>query len=171
MACKFVAWKVSPAMTKTKLPISQMSNQNTAAEVDAVLAAIPEPAHSTLVKLREMIRVAAPANATEEIGYGVPAFRAGELLAGYNAGKKFCSYYPMSGRVIHDLAADLAGYETTSGSIHFPIDKPLPAALVKKLVKARLAQIEAKIKTKAKPKTEGKSKPITKAKGIRNISR
>jgi uncharacterized protein YdhG (YjbR/CyaY superfamily) len=119
----------------------------TAKEVEAIesyLAIIPEPARTTLHKLRETIRAVAPAGVTEEMGYGVPAFRAKELLAGYSAGKKFCSYYPMSGRVIHDLSADLAAYETTSGSIHFPLDKPLPATLVKKLVKGRLAQIEAK---------------------------
>jgi uncharacterized protein YdhG (YjbR/CyaY superfamily) len=112
--------------------------------IELYLATIPEPARTTLHKLRETIRAVSPADVTEEIGYGVPAFRAKELLAGYSAGKKFCSYYPMSGRVIRDLSSDLAAYETTSGSIHFPLDKPLPATLVKKLVKARLAQIEAK---------------------------
>ena len=122
------------------------------AAVDLYLARVPEPARSTLIKLRETIRDAAPPGSTEEIGYGVPAFRTPEpnaqLLAGYVARKKFCSYYPMSGRVIHDLSADLAGYETTSGSIHFPLaaekGDPLPATLVRKLVKTRLAQIESK---------------------------
>jgi uncharacterized protein YdhG (YjbR/CyaY superfamily) len=109
--------------------------------VEAYLATVPEPARTTLLKVREGIRAAAPANAGEEMGYGVPAFRAGELLAGYAAGKKFCSYYPMSGRVITRLADDLKAYETTSGSIHFSLDKPLPGALIRKLVKARLAEI------------------------------
>ena len=116
------------------------------AEVVARLAAIPEPARTTLLTVRERICAAAPAGSTEEIGYGVPAFRtpgpASTLLAGYNAGKSFCSYYPMSGRVIHDLAQDLAAYETTSGSIHFPLDKPLPLALIRKLVRHRLADIQ-----------------------------
>lgn len=119
-------------------------------DVEAVLAALPEPARTTILTVRERIRAAAPAGSTELIGYGVPAFRTPEpgsaLLAGYAGGKKFCSYYPMSGRVIHDLAEDLAGYGTTSGAIHFALDKPLPVALVKKLVKTRLAEIEKKKK-------------------------
>ena len=112
--------------------------------IEAYLAALPEPARTTLLKVRETIRSAAPAEVTEEMGYGVPAFRAKELLAGYVARKKFCSYYPMSGRVIAKLADDLKTYETTSGAIHFGLDKPLPAALIRKLVKARMAEINAK---------------------------
>jgi len=120
--------------------------------VELYLAGVPEPGRSTLIKLRETIRAIAPPGSTEEIGYGVPAFRTPapsvQLLAGYTAGKEFCSYYPMSGRVIHDLSADLSGYETTKGAIHFPLTAvkgdPLPTALVRKLIKARLAQIEAR---------------------------
>jgi uncharacterized protein YdhG (YjbR/CyaY superfamily) len=116
-----------------------------AEQIDVYLAGLPEPAHTTLLKVRETIRSVAPAETTEEMGYGVPAFRYKALLAGYAAGKKFCSYYPMSGRVITRLAKDLKAYETTSGSIHFPLDKPLPVTLIKKLVKARLDEIEKAI--------------------------
>jgi uncharacterized protein YdhG (YjbR/CyaY superfamily) len=112
--------------------------------VEQYLASLQEPARSTLITVRERIRACAPPECTEGFGYGVPAFRCEALLAGYAAGKKFCSYYPMSGRVIHDARQDLEGYETTSGSIHFPLDKPLPAALIKKLVQARLKQIRNK---------------------------
>jgi len=94
--------------------------------------------------VREAIRGAAPAEAAEGFHYGVPAFKLGTGLAGYAAGKKFCSYYPMSGRVITRLAKELSSYETTSGSIHFPLDKPLPASLVQKLVKAGMAELEKK---------------------------
>jgi uncharacterized protein YdhG (YjbR/CyaY superfamily) len=115
-------------------------------EVEVYLSKVPESALGALLRVREAIRSAAPEWATEEMGYGVPAFRApepgGALLAGYAAGRKFCSYYPMSGRVIHKLSEELKGYETTSGSIHFPLDKPLPVALVRKLVRARLAEIQ-----------------------------
>jgi uncharacterized protein YdhG (YjbR/CyaY superfamily) len=111
------------------------------AAVEAYLASLTEPARSTLITVRNRIRACAPPETTEGFGYGVPAFRYEALLAGYAAGKKFCSYYPMSGRVIHDLKEDLQGYETTAGAIHFPLDKPLPAALVKKLIQARLQQI------------------------------
>ncbi len=130
--------------TKSAPPAARASGAAAAsgpAAVDAWFATLPEPARSTLATVRERIRAAAPPESTEEFGYGVPAFRCGALLAGYSAGKKFLSYYPMSGRVIHHLAEDLAAYETTSGSIHFPLDKPLPTPLIKKLVAARLKEI------------------------------
>jgi uncharacterized protein YdhG (YjbR/CyaY superfamily) len=111
------------------------------AAVEQYLSSLGEPAHTTLITVRERIRAHAPPEATEGFGYGVPAFRCEALLAGYAAGKKFCSYYPMSGRVIHDLKEQLKDYSTTSGAIHFPLDKPLPASLIKKLVQARLEQI------------------------------
>jgi uncharacterized protein YdhG (YjbR/CyaY superfamily) len=111
------------------------------AAVEQYLAALAEPARTTLITVRERIRASAPPEATEGFGYGVPAFRCEALLAGYAAGKKFCSYYPMSGRVIHDLQEQLKDYTTTSGAIHFPLDKPLSAPLIKKLVHARLKQI------------------------------
>ena len=113
--------------------------------VEAYLAGVPEPAQSTLRKVRETIRGAAPAEAQEGFYYGVPAFKLPKGgVAGYVALKDACSYYPMSGRVITKLKDDLAGYFTSSGAIRFPQDKPLPIALVKKLVKARMAEIAAK---------------------------
>jgi uncharacterized protein YdhG (YjbR/CyaY superfamily) len=114
------------------------------AQVEAYFAKLTEPARSTLQAVRKEIRAAAPPEAVEGFHYGVPAFKLGTGLAGYAAGKKFCSYYPMSGRVITRLANDLSGYTTTPGSIHFPLDKPLPAPLVQKLVKARLAELKKK---------------------------
>jgi len=124
-----------------KLPANSPTD---VAQVEAYFAKLPEPARSTLQAVREAIRDAAPPEATEGFSYGVPAFKLGAGLAGYAAGKKFCSYYPMSGRVITKLAKELIGYETTPGSIHFPLDQPLPASLVKKLVQARLAELEKK---------------------------
>jgi uncharacterized protein YdhG (YjbR/CyaY superfamily) len=88
------------------------------------------------------------------MSYGMPAFIQGKPIAGYQAAAKFCSYYPMSGRVIETLKADLAKYEVTKGAIHFPIGKPLPLPLVRKLVKARLAEIGGA----AAPKTVARAK-------------
>jgi uncharacterized protein YdhG (YjbR/CyaY superfamily) len=113
-------------------------------EIEAYLAAIPEPGRTTLLKVRAAIRAAAPPEATEGFSYGVPAFKLKKPLAGYTARKDFCSYYPMSGRVITALREDLKNYEITSGSIHFSLDKPLPSTLIKKLIRARLAEIEKK---------------------------
>ncbi len=110
-------------------------------EIDAYFAKLGEPARTTLTRVRRALRAACPKDAVERFSYGVPAFVGEKGIAGYSAGAKFCSYYPMSGKVIRALAKDLAAYETTSGAIHFPLDEPLPATLVKKLVKARLAEI------------------------------
>jgi uncharacterized protein YdhG (YjbR/CyaY superfamily) len=133
-----------PTKSSTSVQQSTASGDSGLNAVEQYLAAIPEPARTTLITVRERIRAAAPADVSEGFGYGVPAFQYGKQLAGYTAGKAFCSYYPMSGRVIHDLQDELQGYDTTKGAIHFPLDKPLPAALIRKLVKARLSQIESK---------------------------
>lgn len=128
-------------MKASKTSASRVGTPEALAELEAYLAHLPEPARTTILTVRERIRAAAPPEAAEGFVYGVPAFRMKTGLAGYNAGKKFCSYYPMSGRVITRLKEDLANYETTSGAIHFPLDKPLSATLIKKLVKARLAEM------------------------------
>jgi uncharacterized protein YdhG (YjbR/CyaY superfamily) len=124
-----------------------------AKNADAYLATLSADKRATLEKLRATIRAAAPA-AEEGMSYGMPAFIQGKPIAGYQAAAKFCSYYPMSGRVIETLKADLAKYEVTKGAIHFPIGKPLPLPLVRKLVKVRLAEIGAAAapKTVARPK-------------------
>ena len=120
-------------------------NSPTINEVEKYLADVAEPARTTLQKVREAIRAAAPAGAAECFSYGVPAFRLSNgSLAGYAVRKNFCSYYPMSGRVITKLKEELKSYTTTSGAIQFPLDKPLSTALIKKLVKARLSEIEKK---------------------------
>jgi len=133
-----------PTTSPNSVPKSTATSVSGVDAVEDYLSTLPEPARTTLMTVRERIRAAAPAGASERFGYGVPAFQCGKLLAGYAAGKKFCSYYPMSGRVIHDLQEELQGYETTSGAIHFALDEPLPATLIRKLVKARLTQIQSK---------------------------
>jgi uncharacterized protein YdhG (YjbR/CyaY superfamily) len=110
--------------------------------VDEYLAAVPEPARGTLVKIRAMIRSAAPAEATESITYRMPVFRYKGALLGFAAFPKHCGLYPMSLAVMARFRDELAEYSTSKGTIRFPVDKPLPAALVKKLVKARVAENE-----------------------------
>ena len=111
---------------------------------DEYLASVPEPARSTLNKIRAAIRAAAPAEATEAIGYGIPTFRFKGALVGFAAFSDHCSFFPMGGSVIEAFQSELKDYKTSKGTIRFPVDKPLPAALVKKLVKARGAQNESK---------------------------
>jgi uncharacterized protein YdhG (YjbR/CyaY superfamily) len=111
--------------------------------VDEYLSRIPEPARSTLEKIRAAIRSAAPAEATETISYGIPAFKYKGVLVWFAAFSDHCSLFP-TGAVIEAFKNELKGFSTSKGTIHFPTDKPLPAALVKKMVKARVAQIDNK---------------------------
>jgi uncharacterized protein YdhG (YjbR/CyaY superfamily) len=115
-----------------------------ASDVESYLAACPEPHRSTLEKLRATIRSVVPKETTEAISYGMPSFRYKGGLVGYAAFKAHCSFFPMSGRLVEEFADELKAYKTSKGTIQFPADKPLPAALVKKMVKARIAQNEAK---------------------------
>jgi uncharacterized protein YdhG (YjbR/CyaY superfamily) len=109
-------------------------------EIDAYLARIDEPKRSTLGKLRQAIREIIP-DADEVISYGMPGYRLdGKMIAGFAAFKNHLAYLPHSGSVFKELKQELAGYEFTDGSLHFPIDKPLPKALVKKLIAVRLRQ-------------------------------
>jgi len=112
------------------------------AAVEAYLARVPEPARTTLEKVRAAIRSAAPKEATEGISYGMPAFRYKGALVGYAAFKEHCSFFPMSAALLDTMKNDLEGYRTSKGTLQFPMDKPLPAALVKKMVKARVADNE-----------------------------
>jgi uncharacterized protein YdhG (YjbR/CyaY superfamily) len=114
------------------------------AAVEAYLARVPEPARTTLEKVRAMIRAAAPAGTEECISYGMPAFRHEGVLVGYAAFKAHCSFFPMSAALLDGFGDEVAAYRTAKGTLQFAVDKPLPAALVKKMVKARVRQNEEK---------------------------
>jgi uncharacterized protein YdhG (YjbR/CyaY superfamily) len=108
--------------------------------IDEYLAALPPDKRAALQKVRRAVHAAAP-GAEECISYGMPAFRLnGKLIAGFRAAADHCSYHPMSGETVATLAADLAKYETSRGTIRFPARDGLPATLVRKLVKARIAE-------------------------------
>ena len=111
--------------------------------VEEYLAGVPEPARSTLNKVRAAIRSAAPPEATETISYGMPAFKHNGVLVWFAAFANHCSLFPTAS-VVAAFKHELMGFSTSKGTIHFPTDKPLPAALITKLVKARVAQIESK---------------------------
>src|SRR6267142_4455710 len=111
--------------------------------VDEYLAGVPEPARSTLNKMRAAIRSTVPPEATETISYGMPAFKHKGVLVWFAAFANHCSLFPTAS-VIETFKSELKGFATSKGTIQFPTDKPLPAALVKKMVKARVAQIERK---------------------------
>jgi uncharacterized protein YdhG (YjbR/CyaY superfamily) len=111
--------------------------------VDEYLAGVPEPARGTFNRMRAAIRSAVPPEATEIISYGIPAFKHNGVLVWFAAFSNHCSLFPTAS-VIEAFKNELKGFATSKGTIQFPTDKPLPTALVKKLVKARVAQIESK---------------------------
>jgi uncharacterized protein YdhG (YjbR/CyaY superfamily) len=115
-------------------------------DVDEYLANVPEPARSTLTRIRAMIQSTVPKEATEAISYGIPTFKYKGPLVGFAAFSKQCSLFPMNSSLIEAFKSELKDFPTSKGTIRFPVDKPLPAALLKKLVKARIADNEGKQK-------------------------
>ncbi|MGB9432845.1 MAG: DUF1801 domain-containing protein [Candidatus Acidiferrum sp.] len=111
--------------------------------VNEYLAGVPEPARSTLSEIRAAIRSAVPSDATETISYRIPAFKYKGVLVWFAAFSDHCSLFPTAS-VIETFKNELKDYSTSKGTIQFPIDKPLPAALVKKMVKARVVQMDSK---------------------------
>jgi uncharacterized protein YdhG (YjbR/CyaY superfamily) len=118
------------------------ASMSRATTVEEYLAGVPSESRVALNKLRKMVKSAAP-KATEGISYGVPMFKHNGMgLVSLGAGAAHCAFYVMSPEVMRRHAAALKGYEVGKGSIRFPADKPLPATLVTKLVKARIAEVE-----------------------------
>ena len=113
--------------------------------VDEYLARVPQPARATLQKMRAAIRSAVPSQATETISYGIPAFKHEKVLVWFAAFSDHCSLFPTAS-VIDAFKDELKPFSTSKGTIHFPMDKPLPTTLIKKLVKARTTQDQSKKK-------------------------
>jgi uncharacterized protein YdhG (YjbR/CyaY superfamily) len=114
-------------------------------DVDAYLAALsPEP-RAALDRLRTLIRTAAP-QATEGISWGMPMFKYQGLLVGFAAFKQHCSLFPMNSSLIPAFRRELARFETAKGTIRFTPDHPLPAALVRQIVRVRMKENEARQK-------------------------
>jgi len=128
----------------SRAPVPPTLGPEKALDVESYLARCPEPHRTTLEKLRATIGSVVPKGTTEAISYGMPAFKYKGALVGYAAFKDHCSFFPMSGRLVEEFAEELKAYKTSKGTIQFPVDKPLPVALVKKMVKARVAQNELK---------------------------
>jgi uncharacterized protein YdhG (YjbR/CyaY superfamily) len=121
--------------------------------IDEYLAAVSSPKRAALQSLRRTIRSAAP-QAEECISYGLPAFRQGRMLVAFGAKENHCALYLMSDKTLAGFRSALEGFETSKGTVRFQDDRPLPATLVRRLVKARLAEnaaLDAASQRKPKP--------------------
>jgi len=112
-----------------------------AKDIEGYLASVPAPERAVLEKLRRTIRAAAP-KAIEKIAYGMPAFYDPRPLVAFAAFKDHCSFFPMSVATMRAFRAELKPYDTAKGTIHFTVDRPLPAAVVKRIVLARIRENE-----------------------------
>ena len=130
-------------MKKTASRVHDSSAKNRAApkSVEEYFAGVPEPARSTLNEVRAAIRSVVPPETTEVISYRIPAFKYKGMLMWYAAFSDHCSLFPTAS-VIKTFKKDLKEFRVSKGTIQFPLDKPLPAALLKKMVKARVIDIE-----------------------------
>jgi uncharacterized protein YdhG (YjbR/CyaY superfamily) len=111
--------------------------------VNEYLGHVPEPARTTLKKIRAVIRSVAPPDATEGISYGIPTFKYKGMLASFAAFSDHCSLFPGAGPTI-EFKNELKNFRTSKGTIRFAPDKPPPTTLLRKLVKARIKENERK---------------------------
>lgn len=118
-----------------------MKKKTRARDIDEYLALVPKEARAALEKLRSAIKAAAP-EATEVISYQIAAFKYHRLLVGFAAHPNHCSFYLMSPKLATAFKNELKSYDVSGATIHFQANKPLPAALVRKIVKARIAENE-----------------------------
>jgi uncharacterized protein YdhG (YjbR/CyaY superfamily) len=117
--------------------------------VNEYLSSVPKEHRADLTKLRRTIRSFVP-KAEEVLSYRIPTFKLGKMLVAYAAFKEHCSFFPLSAAVLKTHRKELKGYETSKGTIRFPMDKPLSALLVKSLVNARIVENEERARLRVK---------------------
>jgi uncharacterized protein YdhG (YjbR/CyaY superfamily) len=122
--------------TKTK---TAMKSNLAPLTVDAYLAAVPEPARRAITEIRVAIRSVVPPEAAEIISYKIPAFKHKKVLVWYAAFANHCSLFPTAA-VIEQFKDELKAFSTSKGTVHFPLDKPMPVDLIKKMVQERLGR-------------------------------
>jgi uncharacterized protein YdhG (YjbR/CyaY superfamily) len=136
--------KVNPSKrSRSAARSTRVAKQTAPKTVDEYFASIPQPARRPLSKIREAIRAVVPPDATEVISYRIPAFKIKRVLVWYAAFSDHCSLFPKAA-VIEAFKDELKDFSTSKGTVHFPLDKPVPVALIKKLVKARVEQEKSK---------------------------
>jgi uncharacterized protein YdhG (YjbR/CyaY superfamily) len=119
------------------------TGKDSAASVDEYLAKVPKGSRAAFEKLRAAIRSAVPRKAVETISYRIPAFRDEVILVWFAAFANHCSLFPTAS-VIAVFQPELQDFATSKGTIHFPLDKPIPVTLVKRIVKARVAEVASR---------------------------
>ncbi|MET0466008.1 MAG: DUF1801 domain-containing protein [Chitinophagaceae bacterium] len=152
--------------------------KTTAKTVDAYLASQPADVQATLSKVRKAIRAAAP-KAEEKISYHMPLYKHHLHLVGFCAFTNHCSFFPMSHAVMKMFAEELKDYDTSGATIRFPVGKPLPATLIKKIVAARIMENEAiatqreqkKLSKKPAPKKATAKQVAPKKKTVKKIAK
>jgi uncharacterized protein YdhG (YjbR/CyaY superfamily) len=120
-----------------------------AGDVDAYLSSFPQELRMVLENLREAIKAAAP-KAEEVISYQIPTYKYHGPLVHFVARASYCSFIAVSKEILEKFRDELESFDTSGTTIHFTVEKPLPATLVKKIVKARVAENEAQAKLKHK---------------------
>lgn len=128
---------MSPAKKPPSAKRTATHRKPTPKTIDEYIARLPDPARGALKQLRATIRSVVPKDATEVISYGIPAFKAERILVWYAAFSGHCSLFPTAA-VIEQFKNELKSFRTSKGTIHFPLDKPLPTALIRKIAKARV---------------------------------
>ena len=124
-------------------PRSITAKRGPAKTVAEYLARVPQPARRKLMQMRRVIRASVPRDSVEVISYSMPAFRRGHVLVWYGAFARHVSLFP-GGSVLAMFEDELEQVKTSKGTVQFPIDKPLPVPLIKKIVKARVDELRAK---------------------------
>jgi uncharacterized protein YdhG (YjbR/CyaY superfamily) len=134
------AWMDKPMIKKTSRSRVSSGKRGSADTVDEYFVAVPKPARKMLESMRSVIRSAVPKDAIEVISYRIPAFRQKKIIVWYAAFSGHCSLFPTAA-VIDEFRDELKSYTISKGTIQFPLDKPLPTALIKRIVKARVAKL------------------------------
>jgi len=133
---------------KKDIPKQDITKKNTSVKtVDDYLATLPQEVKNTLENLRKVIKATAP-KAEESISYQIPSFKYHGPLVFFAAFKNHCSFYVVSKSILKTFSNELKPYDTSGTTIHFSAKNPLPATLVKKIVKARIEENELRVKNK-----------------------
>jgi uncharacterized protein YdhG (YjbR/CyaY superfamily) len=125
--------------TRSRKRVSAAEPSNFPKTVEQYLARVPEPARSTMEEIRAAIRSAVPAETTEVISYRIPAFKHRRVLVWYGAFTNHCSFFPTSA-VLQEFKEQLKDFATSKGTVQFPNGQRVPAALIKDMVKSRIAR-------------------------------